>query len=127
MDTAFPPPREKSGPGYEAMNKCVVCQFIINHSVYFIIFYIRSLLLNHLDQSSANLLKPSLLFAVFGFNQTEFRGLEREERYAVEVGFLSGGSPSVVVATISLNLGTAGNNNKYHHKFYVYMSLIIAI
>ena len=64
-----------------------------------------------------------MLFAVFGFNQTEFSGLERGERYAVEVGFLSGSSSSVVVATISLNLGTAGNN-KYHHKFYVYMSLI---
>ena len=50
------------------------------------------------------------MFAVFGFNQTEFRGLERGERYAVEVGFLSGGSHSVVVATISLNLGTAGSN-----------------
>ena len=53
---------------------------------------------------------------MFGFNQTEFRGMERGERYAVEVGFLSGGSSSLVVATISLNLGTAGN----YHKFHVY-------
>ena len=59
---------------------------------------------------------------MFGFNQTEFRGLEGGARKAVEVGFLSGGSPSVVIAVISLNFGTAGNK---YYKFYVYMSLII--
>ena len=45
---------------------------------------------------------------VFGFNQTEFRGVERGEEYAVEVGFLSGRSTSVVIAEIILNLGSAG-------------------
>ena len=59
---------------------------------------------------------------MFGFDQTEFRGMERGERYAVEVGFLSGGSSSVVIATISLNLGTAGNNK--YHKFHVYTCII---
>ena len=47
---------------------------------------------------------------VFGFNQTEFRGLERRERYAVEVGFLSGRSTAVITVFITLNFGTAGNS-----------------
>ena len=46
---------------------------------------------------------------VFGFNQTEFRGLERGERYVVEVGFLQGRPSALVIATLTLNFGTAGN------------------
>ena len=46
---------------------------------------------------------------VFGFNQTEFRGLEQRERYAVEVGFLRGRPSGLVIATLTLNFRTAGN------------------
>ena len=52
---------------------------------------------------------------VFGFNQTEFRGLERGERYAVEVGFLRGRPSGLVIATLTLNFRTAGN---FIHNFY---------
>ena len=48
------------------------------------------------------------ILAVFGFNQTEFRGLERGESYAVELGFLSGRSTGVVSVFVMLNFGTAG-------------------
>ena len=58
--------------------------------------------------------------AVFGFNQTEFRGMERGERYAVELGFLQGRSSGLVIATLTLNFGTAGN---FINNFYVLMSL----
>ena len=61
-------------------------------------------------------------FAVFGFNQTEFRGLERGERYAVEVGFLRGRPSALVIATLTLNFGTAGN---FIHNSYVLMSLTV--
>ena len=59
---------------------------------------------------------------VFGFNQTEFRGLERGERYAVEVGFLRGRPSGLVIATLTLNFGTAGN---FIYNFYVLMSLTV--
>ena len=59
---------------------------------------------------------------VFGFNQTEFRGLERGERYAVEVGFLQGRPSALVIATLTLNFGTAGN---FIYNFYVLMSLTV--
>ena len=66
---------------------------------------------------SQDLASPFCLFVclfvcfctVFGFNQTEFRGLERGERYAVEVGFLRGRPSGLVIATLALNFGTAGN------------------
>ena len=48
--------------------------------------------------------------AVFGFNQTEFKGLERGGPYAVELGFLSGRSTAVITVFITLNFGTAGNS-----------------
>ena len=48
------------------------------------------------------------MHAVFGFNTTVFSGMERGENYAVEVGFLSGISPTMTTASIALSLGTAG-------------------
>ena len=49
-------------------------------------------------------------------------GQERGERYTVEVGFLRGRPSALVIATLTLYFGTAGN---FIHNFYVLMSLTV--
>ena len=71
---------------------------------------------------SQDLASPLFFCTVFGFNQTEFRGLERGPEYAVEVGFLRGRPSALVIGTLTLNFGTAGN---FIHNFYVLMNLTV--